>query len=156
PMVPVVRLMQRRRTSGRPHRTGAARTAGHGYGLIMTSWIDASGDTEFGTDTLPYGVFSTNDPDDPARVAVAVGKFVLDLAPVAAAECFDVAHVFAEPSLDAFLACGRRAWDAVRGWVRELVEQEIHRDLVEPHLIARSEVRMHQPFTVGDFVDFYS
>ena len=30
------------------------------------------------------------------------------------------------------------------------------RRIVEPHLIPRSEVRMHRPFEVADYVDFYS
>lgn len=121
-----------------------------------STWMDVPDDAHFGIDTLPYGVFSTRDSDDAARVGVAVGSSVLDLAPIAAVEGLDGAHAFAQPSLDAFLALGRPAWDAVRGWVRELVHSESQRELVEPHLIPRSAVRMHAPFTVADYVDFYS
>lgn len=121
---------------------------------MANSWIHVSPDAEFGADTLPYGVFST--PGEEPRVGAAVGEFVLDLAPIAAIENLDGAHVFSEPSLDAFLALGRPAWEAVRGWLVELVRDEPNRDLVEPHLVPAAEVTMHRPFTVADFVDFYS
>lgn len=121
---------------------------------MTTSWIDGLEGSTFGAHTLPYGVFST-DGEEP-RVGVAVGDHVLDLAPVAAVESLDGGHVFAQPSLNPFMALGRPAWDAVRGWVRELVTEEPHRDLVEPHLVPAESVTMHLPFQVADYVDFYS
>ncbi|PSK97225.1 fumarylacetoacetate hydrolase [Haloactinopolyspora alba] len=120
----------------------------------VNSWIDIADEAAFGARTLPYGVFST-DGEEP-RVGVAVGEHVLDLAPLAAVEGLDGAHLFAQPSLNPFLAAGSAAWAAVRGWVVELVTEEIHRELVEPHLMPASRVTMHLPFEVADFVDFYA
>lgn len=121
---------------------------------MRKSWIAGPENAAFGAETLPYGVFSTGDEDP--RIGVAIGDYVLDLAPLAAIEGLDGAHVFAEPSLNPFMALGRRAWDAVRDWVVELVTEKPHRDLVEPHLIPRTQVTMQLPFEVGDYVDFYS
>lgn len=121
---------------------------------MRSSWIDVDDDAEFGTRTLPFGVFST--ADEEPRVGVAVGEHVIDLAPLAAVENLDGAHIFNQPTLQPFLASGPAAWQAVRGWLIELVTEEPHRDLVEPHLVPADSVAMHLPFAVGDFVDFYA
>jgi fumarylacetoacetase len=75
---------------------------------------------------------------------------VLDLA-VALGE-----QVFAEPSLNAFLAQGRARWSDVRARITELLTQPRHRASVEPALHPLSGVRLHRPFEVGDYVDFYA
>jgi fumarylacetoacetase len=121
---------------------------------VARSWIPIPERSPFGVDTLPYGIFSIRDED--ARVGVAIGEYVLDLGPLAAEENLDGAHVFAQSSLNPFLAMGRPAWEAVRGWLRELVTEDPHRALVEPHLIPLQECRLHMPFDVADFVDFYA
>lgn len=118
------------------------------------TWLDLADDAPFDAWTLPYGVFST-DGEEP-RIGVAAGSWVLDLAPLAAVESLDGSHLFAQRTLNPFLAAGRRAWDAVRGWLLELVTELPHRDLVEPHLVPLAEATLHRPFTVGDYVDFYA
>jgi fumarylacetoacetase len=120
----------------------------------MKSWLSVPADSPFPVQNLPYGVFSQE--DEPPRVGVAVGDFILDLAPLAAAEGLDGGHVFEEPSLNPFLALGRPAWTAVRAWLLELVTHEGYRDLVESHLVDRADVTLHLPFEVADYVDFYS
>jgi fumarylacetoacetase len=120
----------------------------------MNSWIEVPDGSVFGLHTLPYGVFSTQGEEP--RVGVAVGDHVLDLAPLAAVESLDGAHVFSQPSLNPFMALGRPAWDAVRGWIIELVTEEPNRDLVESHLVPMNSVTLHLPFEVADYVDFYS
>jgi fumarylacetoacetase len=118
-----------------------------------TTWVDAAAGSLFDIDNLPYGVFSVG--DEPARVGVRIGEQVLDLAPVAAAEMLEVAHVFEAPSLNPLLEQGRQTWTGVRRWVTSLLADEAERDLVEPHLVPVGEVTMHLPFQVGDYVDFY-
>ncbi|HSI94201.1 MAG TPA: fumarylacetoacetase [Jiangellaceae bacterium] len=122
--------------------------------MPTTSWVPIAAGDPFGAHTLPYGVFSTQG-DDP-RVGVAIGSYVLDLAPLAAVENLEGAHVFAQHTLNPFLALGPAAWAAVRGWVVELVSREPQRELVEPHLLPLRDVRLHLPFSVADYVDFYS
>ena len=89
-------------------------------------------------------------------MGVAFGDDVIDLAPLAAAEGLDGGHVFEAPTLNPFLAMGRPSWSAVRSWLVELVTHEGYRDLVESHLVPQSDVTMHLPFEVADYVDFYS
>ncbi len=118
------------------------------------TWLDLGDDAPFDAWTLPYGVFSA--AGEEPRVGVAVGSWVLDLAPLAAAEGLDGAHLFAQSTLNPFLAAGRRAWDAARGRLLELVAGESHRELVEPHLVPLSDVELRLPFAVADYVDFYA
>ncbi|MDQ1614491.1 MAG: fumarylacetoacetase, partial [Actinomycetota bacterium] len=118
------------------------------------SWIDVPNGSPFPVQNLPYGVFRY--ADEPARVGVALGDQVLDLAPLSAAEGLDGGHVFEEPSLNPFMALGRPAWTAVRAWLTELLTHDTYRDLVESHLLPAADVEMLLPFEVADYVDFYS
>ena len=102
----------------------------------------------FGVANLPYGVFSAS--DRPVRVGVRIGDSVLDLLPVLGEQ------VFAEPSLNAFMAQGRARWSYVRARITELLTDERHRRSVEAALYPLSGVRLHRPFEVGDYVDFYA
>ncbi len=101
--------------------------------------------TRFTTETLPYGVFST--PGTVPRVGVAVGDQILDLTTVQV----DVPEsTFAASSLNRFLALGRPTWTTVRSAVAELVADGAGT------YVPQSEVILHMPVEVGDFVDFYS
>jgi fumarylacetoacetase len=92
-------------------------------------------------------VFS--DGDGP-RVGVRIGDSVLGLAAVLGEQ------VFAEPSLNAFMAQGRARWTDVRTRISELLTAERHRAAVQDALRPLSGVRLHLPFEVGDYVDFYA
>lgn len=118
------------------------------------SWIEIPDGSPFGPENLPLGVFRHGDEEP--RVGAAIGDQIIDLAPVASAQMLDGAQLFAEPTLNAFLALGRPAWRATRNWLLDLVRNENDRDAVEPHLIPQSAVTMQLPFEVGDYVDFYA
>ncbi len=118
-----------------------------------TTWVDGAAGSLYDADNLPYGVFSHG--DEPPRVGVRIGEHVLDLAPVAASEMLEVAHLFEAPELNPFLATGRGTWESVRSWVTGLVTDEAERAIVEPSLIPVAEVEMLLPVAVADYVDFY-
>jgi len=119
-----------------------------------TSWVEGAAGSLFDVDNLPWGVFSL--PGEEPRVGVRIGDRVLDLAPVAAAEMLDVHHVFQETSLNALMAEGRAVRESVRRWLTGLLTDETERDLVEPHLVPLTDVTMHLPVEVADYVDFYA
>jgi fumarylacetoacetase len=99
---------------------------------------------------LPYGVFSAGEGP---RGGVRIGDSVLDLARALDDE------VFAEPSLNAFMAQGSARWDEVRARITELLTGEPasrHRSAVEAALRPLSAVRLHLPFAAGDYVDFFA
>jgi fumarylacetoacetase len=112
------------------------------------TWLDLPAGTGFGLDNLPYGVFSTT--GTAPRTGVAIGDSVLDLA----AATGDDVH--ATGSLNAFMARGPQAWADLRAQLTEWFTGEAHRSTVEPHLVPRSEVTLHLPVEVADYVDFYS
>lgn len=119
------------------------------------SWLDLAPDAQFGLATLPYGVFGT--ADDPApRTGVAVGDHVLDLGAAARALDAPFADTVDRPSLDALLAAGRPVWDQVRAVLTDWFTDPARAEAVRPHLVDRASVRMHMPFTVADYVDFYA
>ncbi|HKP43333.1 fumarylacetoacetate hydrolase family protein [Mycobacterium sp.] len=99
---------------------------------------------------LPFGVFSVG--AERPRVGVAIGDRVLDLAAALGDPVFD------HPSLNPFLARGPNAWSATREALLDMldaggpgVRAGLHR-----HLFAIDKVRLHLPFEVADFVDFFS
>jgi fumarylacetoacetase len=112
------------------------------------SWLDLPADTGFGPANLPYGVFSTAGTE--RRTGVAIGDHVLDLA----AATGDDVH--ATGTLNAFMTRGPQAWAALRAQLTEWFTDPAHRSTVEPHLVPRSQVTMHLPIEVADYVDFYS
>src|SRR5580704_15380566 len=64
--------------------------------------------------------------------------------------------VFAQPSLNAFMAQGHERWKEVRLRITELLTGDRYRAAVEPALVPLSQVQLHLPFQVGDYVDFYA
>ena len=63
--------------------------------------------------------------------------------------------VFGEPSLNAFMAQGRARWTEVRARITELLTAGQHHGTAEAALRPLSAVRLHLPFTPGDYVDFF-
>jgi fumarylacetoacetase len=120
------------------------------------SWLDLPDDTLFGLANLPYGVFSTAGDDDRRRVGVAIGERVLDAGAVAAATGAPFAGLLAGPLLDPLLAAGRPTWQQVRAEITEWLTDRAFADRVRPHLHSREAVVLHLPFTVADYVDFYT
>ena len=120
----------------------------------MSCWVEGAAGSPYDVDNLPYGVFSTAERDGP-RVGVRIGDFVLDAAPVAAADMLEIAHAFEAPTLNPIMAAGRPTWTSLRTWLTRLLTDENKRDLVEPNLIPVERITLHQPFDVADYVDFY-
>ena len=125
----------------------------------MPCFLPIPVDHPFPIQNLPYGVFSAR--DKASRVGVAIGDFVLDLSVLSEAGLLSSYDVFAEPSLNAFMACGPQAWGEVRATLQYLLDEETptlrgNRRLRERALIPIQDVTMHLPIAVGDYTDFYS
>lgn len=120
----------------------------------MTTWPDVPADHPFGRDALPYGVMVT-----PAgsRIVVRYGDHALDLRAVADLEPDSAwARAWREPTLDAFLARGRRDWDAARVWLRDALADPGRQEEWAAYLTPVEQVSLALPFTVGDYVDCYA
>jgi fumarylacetoacetase len=122
---------------------------------MTATWLDLPPDHPFGLATLPYGIFSTTDPDL-RRVGVRIGDLVLDAGAAAEFVGMESGVCWAQPSLNHFLSLGRPAWKAARDWLTEVLSNPVHRDVIEPYLIPLAEVTLHLPIEVADYVDFYA
>jgi fumarylacetoacetase len=143
------------------------------------TWLDLPPETGFGVPNLPFGVFSAADgtappagwaasagPVSPAfgghaiapgrRVGAAVGDWVLDLAAVADEFRLPLRDLFARPTMNRFLAAGPATWREARERLTDWLTNPGYRGLAEPHLVPLGEVRLHMPFAVADYVDFYA
>ena len=100
---------------------------------------------------LPYGVFRR--AGDEPRVGARSGDGILDLAALARDGLLDEdPALFAQPSLNPFMAAGRTTW--VR--VREALQALTAGPDAEPAAVPLEEAEPLLPVAVGDYVDFYS
>jgi len=119
----------------------------------VSSWVHDpafAADQPFGPQTLPYGVV---DAGDGPQVAVRLGDHALPLRSVAH-DLGDVADLVSGTSLDPLLAATRVEWSELRARLVDLVAQSAAPKGAA--LVPLTDVRMALPFTVGDYVDFYS
>jgi fumarylacetoacetase len=101
--------------------------------------------TLYGIENLPYGVFST--ADGVRRIGVRLEDRVLDLS-----RALDDVPALRQPTLNPFLALGRPHWTAVRARIVDLIAA----GRAGSWLIPLTDVRLHLPFEVADYTDFYS
>ncbi|HSZ30760.1 MAG TPA: fumarylacetoacetase [Pseudonocardiaceae bacterium] len=118
-------------------------------------WIGVATDHLFGLHTLPYGVFTDADHPQP-RIGVAVGEAILDLTAASAALLPEHVALFRRGTLDALLAAGRRTWTAIRATLTRWLTNERYAEVLAPLLVPITSATMRLPFTVADYVDFYS
>ena len=119
-------------------------------------WLGIAPDHPFGLQTLPYGSFTTHDRPIQPRVGVAVGDLVLDLTAASYRLITARADLFAAGRLDTFLGAGDMAWAQIREAITLWLSSDGYRDAIEDLLVPASDVTMHLPFTVADYVDFYA
>ena len=105
----------------------------------------------FGPEHLPYGVFRPG--GEAARVGARLGDAILDLAALAADGLLPAdPELFAQPSLNAFMAAGPDTWRSVRQALRALVSGPD----AQPAAVPLDDVELLLPIEIGDYVDFYS
>ncbi len=121
---------------------------------MSDTWLAIEPDSPFGSQTLPYGVFTVG--SSPPRVGVRIGEWVLDVGAVAGELAPRLAPWLALPSLDGLLAAGPQVWADVRSAVTAWVTDEARRSTVQRHVHPLDAVTLSLPFTVADYVDFYS
>jgi fumarylacetoacetase len=128
----------------------------------LRSFIDVAPASDFPIQNLPYGVFSSKDGLAP-RVGIAIGDYVLDLWELEQDSRLDVGPlgVFSQPSLNAFMALGPKVWSKTRARISELLrsdhpELRDNRELRARALVPMADVKLHMPFTVSGYTDFYS
>jgi fumarylacetoacetase len=128
----------------------------------LRSFIDVVPDSHFPIQNLPYGIFSAKDGLAP-RVGVAIGDYVLDLWQLAQDCRFDVVEpaVFAVSQLNPFMALGPKVWSSTRARISELLRHDYpelrdNEKLRRRALVPMADVKLHLPFAVSGYTDFYS
>lgn len=128
-----------------------------------TSWIESANDgkTHFPLQNLPFGIFSAK--GQPARVGVAIGNVVLDLAALDEAGLLPAAAKgsFAAASLNRFIARGKPVWSETRQRLTALLSgtDAALRDnaaLRDRALVPMDQVTLHLPVEIPGYTDFYS
>ena len=129
--------------------------------MALKSFIDVPPDSHFPLENLPFGVFKPR--DGTARVGVALGDYVVDLAVLEAAGHFESLGIqlFTGDSLNYFLSLGRPAWKSIRKILQNLLAADAptlrdNAKLRERVFHRRSEVEMQLPAKIGNYTDFYS
>ncbi len=110
---------------------------------------------DFGRFTLPMCSFVVPGEKRP-RVGVGVDTEILDLTKAAEIVVPLRQKLFADGTLDAFLAAGFEDWEVVRHKLIEWLEDPLHEQVVERHLVPADSVTLRMPFAVADYVDFYA
>lgn len=136
------------------------------------SWVESANadDADFPIQNLPFGVFRQSEPGSRARVGVAIGDRILDIASlrsegllaepdvrVAADACASELH--SDVSLNALMALGPGPRRALRRSLHALLRDGASasaRQALFRHLVPQSEVEMLLPAAVGDYTDFYA
>jgi fumarylacetoacetase len=128
----------------------------------LRSFIDVDPTSDFSIQNLPYGVFSTAAAPAP-RIGVAIGDHVLDLWGLEQ-DCRLVVGefgVFSASTLNPFMALGPKVWSQTRARISELLrhDQPELRDneaLRKRTLVPMADARLHLPFAISGYTDFYS
>ncbi|WP_210254959.1 fumarylacetoacetase [Methylocapsa sp. S129] len=128
------------------------------------SWVESANEllSHFPLENLPYGVFSA--AGSTPRCATAIGDFVLDLQAIETVGLLQIGGgaAFREPGLNTFMALGPEAWSSVRTRLTELLAKDgdpalrERADLRAQALVPRASARMHLPFKVAGYTDFYA
>jgi len=126
---------------------------------LMKSWLESANtpDCPFPLNNLPYGVFS-HDGTAP-RCGVAIGDQILDVAALEARGLLVLSDkpVLDRPEWNAVMALGPQAWQRLRTLLFGfLVEGTALKSQITAYLYPQARARMHMPFAVAEFTDFYA
>ena len=129
------------------------------------SFVEVPAGSHFPIQNLPFGTFRSR-AGGTARVGVAIGEHVLDLAVLAETGLLDGPTMpgraaYWHTSLNAVMATGPEAWRRTRARVARLLSAEEPAlrgsgALCGAALRPAAEVEMLLPAEVGDYTDFYS
>ncbi|WP_068112864.1 fumarylacetoacetase [Tropicimonas marinistellae] len=123
---------------------------------LLRSWVETANDPmcPFPMNNLPFGVFST--AGIAPRCCTAIGDRVLDLGAMERGGLLKRMG-FTEPALNSFMEKGPEAWEAIRATLfGYLGEGSPSAGMIEPYLHPMDSVRLHLPFRVAEYTDFYA
>ncbi len=124
----------------------------------MKSWIDSANDgkTDFPIQNLPYGVFSVAGD---LRCSVAIGDMILDVTALEQDRKLDLPEdlLFVTGAWNDFMAQGPEVWAEFRAQITAcLVAGAEAARWLQPYLVPMAGARLHMPFDVSEYTDFYA
>ncbi len=139
----------------------------HTHDPSLRSWVEsAQGAGDFPIQNLPFGVFRRRDSGEGARVGMAIGDMVLDLAACLAERRFTglaatAGAACAAATLNPLMALGAGPRAELRRQVSELlsVDSPARRDdprVGERLLVPQADAELLLPAAIGDYTDFYA
>jgi fumarylacetoacetase len=127
----------------------------------LRSFIPVDPTSDFPIQNLPYGVFSARGLAP--RVGVAIGSYILDLWELEQDGRLDVGDpgTFAVGGLNHFMSLGPKVWSKTRARISELLrddhpELRDNEELRRLALVPMADAKLHLPFMVSGYTDFYS
>ena len=124
---------------------------------LIPSWVESANDPEgdFPLNNLPYGVFST--AAGTPRCGVAIGASILDLHGLEAAGLIATGGTLGTGGWNAFMALGPAQWAALRARLTRMLRAgSTDAARLAAHLVPQAQARLHLPFAVAEFTDFYA
>lgn len=129
----------------------------------LKSWVDVPAQSDFPIQNLPYGVFSVG--GEGPRIGVAIGDSVLDVR-LLSEKGFLIStgihhDVLAAHSLNSLMSLDKSKWSSLRARISELLdttntELRSQTSICAEVLKKQSEIILHMPVKIGDYIDFYS
>ena len=123
----------------------------------LRSWVEsANGHADFPVQNLPLGVFCP--PGGAARIGVAIGDQILDLAGVSAAGLLPEAASAAarESVLNGLFGLNGEDRRALRRAISSLLSDPARQAQIAPMLHPAADCTMQLPAHIGDYTDFYA
>lgn len=125
----------------------------------LSSWVPAANaHAAFPVQNLPLGIFSSPG-SDVRRGGVAIGDSILELAAVAdllQGTAREAALAGRAQTLNNLFALGHDAMVALRQGLSRLLTDTAQQTAVSQALYPAAECKMHLPFAIGDYTDFYT
>ncbi len=131
------------------------------------SWVESANvaGSDFPIQNLPFGVFCKRDAGAKARVGVAIGESILDVASLhhggglAGDSLRPAAEACDSGSLNALMALGTEPRRVLRKRLHAMLSHDAtasDRQTATRHLTAQGDVDVLLPAAVGDYTDFYA
>ncbi|KQB97701.1 fumarylacetoacetase [Loktanella sp. 1ANDIMAR09] len=131
---------------------------------LIRSLIESANapDTDFPLNNLPYGVFSL--PNENKRMGVAIGDKIIDLPKLVENGHLSHANLipnghsnpFLQESWNDFMALGPGFWRFFREALTKSLSEGSDPSHIEEALVPMAEAKLHMPFRVSEFTDFYA
>ena len=113
---------------------------------------------DFPIQNLPFGVYRPAS-GSPARVGVAIGDQILDVAAAGAyfdGEAAEAARTCPVPALNHLITLGPQAWSALRLALSRGLSTEHGDERLRQHLTPMAQAEIRLPVAIGDFTDFFA